>query len=97
MSLEESGGLVECAGELREEIDGDVVAEGAGLLNGAQRVGVMRDAGESGGAFCDGVAMLLKMTRELLRRSNSKNGSGGSHPIPEESGGARRGRRKGIR
>ena len=97
MSLEESGVLVECAGELREEIDGDVVAEGIGLLNGAQRVGVMRDASESGGAFSDGVAILLKMTRELVRRSNSKNGSGGSHPIPEESGGARRRRRKGIR
>ncbi len=97
MSFEESGVPVECAGELREEIDGDVVAEGAGLLNGAQRVGVMRDAAESGGAFRDGVAMLLKMTRELVRRSNAKNGSSGSHPIPEESGGARRGRRKEIR
>jgi hypothetical protein len=68
MSFEESGVLVERAGELREEIDGHVVAEGIGLLNGgAQRVGVMRDAAESGGAFCDVVAMLHKMTRELVR------------------------------
>ena len=59
MSLEESGVLVECAGELREEIS-DVVAEGAGSLHGAQRVGVRRDAAESGGAFCDGFAMLLQ-------------------------------------
>ena len=73
-----------------------IIAEGIGLLNGAERVGAMREAAESGGAFCDGVA-ILKMTRELVRRSNSKNGSGGSHPIPEESGGARRRRRKGIR
>jgi hypothetical protein len=51
MSFVESGFLVERAGELREEIDGDVVAEGAGLLNGAQRVGVMRDAAESGSAM----------------------------------------------
>ena len=78
MSLEVSGVLVECAGELREEIS-DVVAEGAGSLHGAQRVGVRRDAAESGGAFCDGFAMLLKMTRELVRLSNSKNRSGGSH------------------
>ena len=60
MSLEKSGVLVERAGELREEIDGDVVAEGIGLLNGAQRVGLMRYAAESGGAFCDGFAMLLQ-------------------------------------
>src|SRR2546430_17144420 len=86
MSLEESGVLVECAGELREEI-GDVVAEGAGLLHGAQRVGVMRDAAESGGAFWGGVAMLLKMTRELVCRSNSKKRSGRSHPFLKKRAG----------
>src|SRR2546429_9368357 len=80
MSLEESGVLVECAGELREEI-GDVVAEGAGLLHGAQRVGVMRDAAERGGGLRRGGATLPPRTRAMGPRRNPKKRSAGKPPF----------------